>query len=77
MAWQLMSSRVDYSWDRQVELSLDQALAVSRTMSQQLKGKLLAAGREVSLELRQRENRGRNTRVPWKLSSNSAGRIFT
>ena len=36
MSWQLMSSRVDYSWDRQVELSLDQALAVSRTVSQQL-----------------------------------------
>jgi two-component system nitrogen regulation sensor histidine kinase NtrY len=58
MSWQLMSSRVDYSWDRQVELSLDQALAVSRTMPQQLQGKLLATGREVSLELRQRENRG-------------------
>ena len=57
MSWQLMSSRVDYSWDRQVELSLDQALAVSRTVSQQLKGKLLASGREVSLELMQRENR--------------------
>ena len=39
MSWQLMSSRVDYSWDRQVELSLDQALAVSRTVSQQLTGK--------------------------------------
>jgi two-component system, NtrC family, nitrogen regulation sensor histidine kinase NtrY len=59
MAWQLMSSRVDYSWDRQVELSLDQALAVSRTVTRQLKGKLLASGREVSLELMQRENRGR------------------
>jgi two-component system nitrogen regulation sensor histidine kinase NtrY len=58
MAWQLMSSRVDYSWDRQVELSLEQALYVSRTMSQQLRGKLLATGREVSLELRQREKRG-------------------
>lgn len=59
MAWQLLSSRVDYSWDRQVELSLDQALAVSRTMPQQLKGKLLAAGREVSLELMRRDDRGR------------------
>ena len=59
MSWQLMSSRVDYSWDRQVELSLDQALAVSRTVTRQLKGKLLATGREVSLELMQRENRGR------------------
>jgi two-component system nitrogen regulation sensor histidine kinase NtrY len=58
MSWQLMSSRVDYSWDRQVELSLDQALAVSRTVTRQLKGKLLATGREVSLELMQRQNRG-------------------
>jgi two-component system, NtrC family, nitrogen regulation sensor histidine kinase NtrY len=62
MAWQLMSSRVDYSWDRQVEQSLDQALAVSRTVSQQLKGKLLASGREVSLEFMQRETRGREDR---------------
>jgi two-component system nitrogen regulation sensor histidine kinase NtrY len=59
MAWQLMSSRVDYSWDRQVEISLDQALAVSRTVSRQLKGKLLASGREVSLELMRREPPGR------------------
>ena len=59
MAWQLMSSRVDYSWDRQVEISLDQALAVSRTVSRQLKGKLLASGREVSQELRRREPPGR------------------
>jgi len=59
MAWQLMSSRVDYSWDRQVEQSLGQALSVSRTVSQQLKGKLLASGREVSLELMKRENRWR------------------
>ncbi len=56
MAWQLMSSRVDYSWDRQVEQSLDQALGVSRNVPQQLKGKLLASGREVSLELMKREN---------------------
>jgi len=57
MAWQLMSSRVDYSWDRQVEQSLNQALTVSRNVSEQLKGKLLASGREVSLELMKRENR--------------------
>ena len=64
MAWQLMSSRVDYSWDRQVEESLNQALAVSRTVSQQLKGKLLASGREVSLEFMRRENRWREDRGP-------------
>ena len=62
MAWQLISSRVDYSWDRQVEQSLDQALAVSRNVSQQLKGKLLASGREVSLELTKRDTRWREER---------------
>ena len=62
MSWQLMSSRVDYSWDRQVEQSLDQALGVSRNVPQQLKGKLLASGREVSLELMKRENWWREDR---------------
>ncbi|MFZ5448590.1 MAG: ATP-binding protein [Thermodesulfobacteriota bacterium] len=56
MAWQLISSRVDYSWDRQVEQSLSQALTVSRDVGQQLKGKLLASGREVSLELTNRQD---------------------
>ncbi len=55
MSWQLMSSRVDYSWDRQVEQSLDQALAVSRTVSGELKSKLKACGQLVSLELAKRE----------------------
>ena len=55
MSWQLMSSRVDYSWDRQVERSLDQALAVSRTVSGELKSKLKACGQLVSLELAKRE----------------------
>jgi two-component system nitrogen regulation sensor histidine kinase NtrY len=56
MAWQLISSRVDYSWDRQVEQSLDQALGVSREVPQQLKGKLLASARVVSLEIMNRED---------------------
>jgi two-component system, NtrC family, nitrogen regulation sensor histidine kinase NtrY len=56
MAWQLMSSRVDFSWDRQVEQSLEQALTVSRTVSQELQSKLQACGRVVSLELAQRDN---------------------
>ena len=78
MAWQLMSSRVDYSWDRQVEQSLDQALAVSRTVSQELKGKLKASGQLVSLEFRQQEKAGaRKSGVPWQLSSSTAWRIFT
>lgn len=64
MAWQLISSRVDYSWDRQVEQSLSQALAVSRDVGQQLKGKLLACGRVVSLELtNQQEDVNREDRA--------------
>jgi two-component system nitrogen regulation sensor histidine kinase NtrY len=56
MSWQLISSRVDYSWDRQVEQSLSQALTVNRNVSRQLQGKLLAAGRLVSLELARNNN---------------------
>jgi two-component system nitrogen regulation sensor histidine kinase NtrY len=55
MAWQLMSSRVDYSWDQQVEQSLNQALTVSRSVSQDLATKLRACGQLVSLELAKRE----------------------
>jgi two-component system nitrogen regulation sensor histidine kinase NtrY len=56
MAWQLISSRVDYSWDRQVEQSLQQALDVDRNVAEQLKGKLLASGQVVSLELMSRQD---------------------
>ncbi|MEJ2671242.1 MAG: ATP-binding protein [Deltaproteobacteria bacterium] len=63
MAWQLISSRVDYSWDRQVEQSLGQALAVSRDVGSQLKGKLLACAREMSLELMNHADLSRNNRV--------------
>jgi two-component system nitrogen regulation sensor histidine kinase NtrY len=63
MAWQLISSRVDYSWDRQVEQSLDQALTVSRNVGTQLKGKLLACGRVVSLDLAGREDWNREDRA--------------
>ena len=52
MAWQLISSRVDHSWDRQVEQSLDQALDLSRTYSLDLEDKLKACGRLFSLELK-------------------------
>lgn len=62
MAWQLISSRVDYSWDRQVEQSLDQALAVNREVGQQLKGKLLACARLVSLDLTNRADLNRGDR---------------
>jgi two-component system, NtrC family, nitrogen regulation sensor histidine kinase NtrY len=63
MAWQLISSRVDYSWDRQVEQSLTQALAVSRNVGQQLKGKLLACGRAMSLELENQKDLNREDRA--------------
>ncbi len=68
MAWQLISSRVDYSWDRQVEQSLDQALGVSREVPQQLKGKLLASGRVVSLEIMNRED--------WRLEDRGSLEAF-
>jgi two-component system nitrogen regulation sensor histidine kinase NtrY len=68
MAWQLISSRVDYSWDRQVEQSLDQALGVSREVPKQLKGKLLASGRVVSLEIMNRED--------WRLEDRGSLEAF-
>jgi len=51
MAWQLLSSRVEFSWDRQVEESLDRALDLNRTYSRELEDKLRAYGRLFSLEL--------------------------
>jgi two-component system nitrogen regulation sensor histidine kinase NtrY len=63
MAWQLISSRVDYSWDRQVEQSLSQALAVYRNVGRQLQGKLLACGRVVSLDLAKQEDLNREDRA--------------
>jgi two-component system, NtrC family, nitrogen regulation sensor histidine kinase NtrY len=68
MAWQLISSRVDYSWDRQVEQSLSQAVGVSRQVPEQLKGKLLASGRVVSLEIMNRED--------WRLEDRSSLEAF-
>ena len=40
MAWQLISSRVDYSWDRQVEESLDKAIDLTRTFSVEVEDNL-------------------------------------
>ncbi len=51
MAWQLISIRVDYSWDRQVEDSLDRALDLNRTYSKEMEDKLRGYGRLFSLEL--------------------------
>ncbi len=58
MAWQLISSRVDFSWGRQVEEHLGQALDQRRAFSQALEEKLRASGRLLSLEL---EGKGRGT----------------
>lgn len=52
MAWQLLSLRVDYSWDRVVEDSLDHALNLNRAYSQELQDKLRGYGRLLSLELK-------------------------
>ena len=45
MAWQLIGSRVDHSWDRQVEESLDKAIDLTRTFSQDVEDNLKAYGR--------------------------------
>ena len=54
MSWQLISSRVDYSWDRQVEESLDQALELSRSFSREVENKLGACGQLLRQELAER-----------------------
>ncbi|MBI4643413.1 MAG: HAMP domain-containing protein [Deltaproteobacteria bacterium] len=58
MAWQLISSRVDFSWGRQVEEHLEQALEQRKAFSQGMEEKLRAYGRLFSLEL---EGQGRWT----------------
>jgi two-component system, NtrC family, nitrogen regulation sensor histidine kinase NtrY len=54
MSWQLISSRVDYSWDRQVEESLDQALSLSRSFSREVQSKLTASSQLLRSELADR-----------------------
>jgi two-component system nitrogen regulation sensor histidine kinase NtrY len=56
MAWQLISSRVDFSWGRQVEEHLEQALEQRKAFSLAMEEKLRAYGRLFSLEL---EGQGR------------------
>jgi two-component system nitrogen regulation sensor histidine kinase NtrY len=55
MAWQLISSRVDHSWDRQVEESLDKALDLTRIHSADLQDNLTVYSRILSQELRARD----------------------
>jgi len=59
--------------DRQVEQSLEQALAVPQR-APAAERQAVSSGREVSLELMKRENCAED-RVPWKLSSNNAWRF--
>ena len=53
MAWQLLSSQVDYSWDRQVEESLDKAIDLTRTVSVEVEDNLKAYGRMSAEELKE------------------------
>ena len=53
MAWQLLSSQVDYSWDRQVEESLDKAIDLTRTFSMEVEDNLKAHGRMFAEELQE------------------------
>jgi two-component system nitrogen regulation sensor histidine kinase NtrY len=53
MAWQLLSSQVDYSWDRQVEESLDKAIDLTRTVSLEVEDNLKAYGRMSAEELKE------------------------
>ena len=53
MAWQLIGSRVDHSWDRQVEESLDMAIDLTRTFSQEMEDNLKAYGHMLGQELKE------------------------
>ena len=53
MASQLISSRVDHSWDSQVEESLDKAIDLTRTFSLDLEDNLKAYGRMFGQELQE------------------------
>ena len=44
IAWQLISSRMEYHWDRLVKDTLDQTLALGKVFTQGLEDKLQAAG---------------------------------
>ncbi len=55
MAWQFITSRMDRSWDRQVEESLDRAIDLTRIFSLDLEDNLKSYGRILSQEL-QKQN---------------------
>jgi two-component system nitrogen regulation sensor histidine kinase NtrY len=56
LAWQLISSLLDYSWDRQVEESLNKTLELSRTAGQEMEEKLRACASLLSMELAPKGN---------------------
>ncbi len=71
MAWQLISSRVDYSWDRQVEESLNRAREMSRTFTREAGDKLRAYGRLISLELADKADLQGDARGPFLAAARS------
>jgi len=56
MAWQLIGSRVDHSWDRQVEESLDKAIDLTKTYSRDMEDNLRVFSRLFSQELQAKGN---------------------
>jgi two-component system nitrogen regulation sensor histidine kinase NtrY len=56
MAWQLISSRLEHSWDRQVEESLDKAIDLTRLYTLDLEDNLRALGHMFSQELQDRDH---------------------
>jgi two-component system, NtrC family, nitrogen regulation sensor histidine kinase NtrY len=55
MSWQLIGSRVDNSWDQQVEESLDRAIDLTRLFTLDLEDNLKANGRLFSRELQEQD----------------------
>lgn len=55
MSWQLISSRMDRSWDRQVEESLDKAIDLTRMFSLDLEDNLKGYGRIFTQELQEQD----------------------
>jgi two-component system, NtrC family, nitrogen regulation sensor histidine kinase NtrY len=68
MAWQLISSRVDYSLNSQVEDSLERAREMSQTFVQETGDKLRAYGRLLSLEMQEKGRAQENSWEPFLAS---------
>jgi two-component system nitrogen regulation sensor histidine kinase NtrY len=58
MAWQLISSRVDYTLDRQVQESLERALVMSQLYAQETGERLQAYGRLLTYEMKDQKEPG-------------------